>query len=103
VYRPHRVAFARFAQHGNAGLDAIVGDLLAAVAGGGLPGLRGLQFGIGEVQTIDEEHQVGPAANALVAVGKLPFEGRLGNHAQGVFSEQVHRPGIRPGARRFVP
>ena len=97
------VTLARLAQHGDAGLDAIVGDFLAPMAGGGLPGLRGFQFGIGEVQAIDEKYQIGPAANAFVAVGKLPLEGRLGDNAQEVLPEQVGRVGIRPGARRFVP
>ena len=97
------VAFARLAQHGDACLDAIVGDLLAPVAGGGLASLGGFQFGIGQVQAIDKKHQVGPATNALVTVRKLPLESGFRDHPQQVLLEQVHRIGFRPRAGCFVP
>lgn len=34
------------------------------MSGGGLPSLGGFQFGIGQVQAIDEEDQIGPAVYA---------------------------------------
>ena len=91
--RPRRalggVVLARLAQHGSARLHTIVRDLFATMPGGRLAGLGCLEFGVGQVQPVDKKHQVWPAANALVAVGKLALKRRLGDDAQQVFLEQV--------------
>ena len=87
--RPRRalggVVLARLAQHGSARLHTIVRDLFATMRGGRLAGLGCLEFGVGQIQPVDEKHQVGPAANALVTVGKLALKGCLGDDAQQIF------------------